>query len=161
MRIRLHIVALLAVLAFAALSPAGVMATSSRSGPLAHTACRHFGEKEPRSPCRVGNILFSCGYALGACEYSKYLKCKVSRLEGTVVKFVQEPKEGIEGQRIENQHKTVTCKGTATILKVYLVKGPEAPYTYKLVTTPAHSFTVTLYPNTHDRPDELVVMAQH
>jgi hypothetical protein len=153
------LVACLVALGVMGLSPAA--SSSAASGPIARTACHRLGEKEPRSPCVIGNILFSCGYALQACEYSRYFKCHVSGFEGKVVKVVEDKEEELETTEIVNPHKTMRCKGSATILKVYIWKGPEAPYTYKLVKTPAHSFVLTLYSSSHGPlEDGLVVMAQ-
>jgi hypothetical protein len=136
--------------------------SSAASGPTAQMACYHLFEKELSSPCRVGNELITCGYVFGACESSSHLKCKLSAEEGKVVKFMQEPKEDIEGQRIENPHKTVTCKGSATILAVYYWENGMRGHHFEQVRQHGtHSLTVTLYARSHGfRDDGLSVMAQ-
>ena len=134
---------------------------SAAPRPTAHTACRHFESTQPGSPCRIGNVLVDCGYRLGACEYSKYLRCKISAYEeGTVVKYPVDPGEGIEGTRLENPHKKVICKGSATILKSFYWEFPDG---YQVATVhSAHSLSVTLYYRHHGfRDDGLVIFAQH
>jgi hypothetical protein len=155
------LVACVVALSVVGLSPAA--SSSAVSGATAHLACYHLFEKELSSPCRVGNELVTCGYVFGACESSSHLKCKLSGEEGKVVKFMQEPKEDIEGQRIENPHKTVTCKGSATILSVYYWENGMRGHHFEQVRPHGtHTLTVTLYARAHGfRDDGLSVMAWH
>jgi len=131
--------------------------------PVAQSACRHFIARHPNSPCVAGNIVIECGYGFGACEYSKYLKCKLSAEKGKIVKFMVNPGEGIEGTRVENPYKIVTCKGSATILAAYLYEQRTRSTVYQLVSPHgAHSLTVTLHYRRHGfRDDGLLIMAQH
>jgi hypothetical protein len=127
--------------------------------PVAHSACQHYADRLT-APCVVGNIVVNCGYGLGSCEYSQYLRCKISGEKGKVVKYIVDPGEGIEGTRIENPYKVVTCHGSAKILRVYL---EEFTAHYQSVTVHgAHSLTVTLHYRRHGfRDDALLIFAQH
>jgi hypothetical protein len=140
------------------LSPAA--GSSAPSGSLAHAACHHLFEKESNSPCLVGNELAQCGYAFGACENSSHLKCKESREEGKVVKVVEDKEEELETTRVENPHKTITCKGTATILEVYAWENRTYTHRFQVVAHGTHSLVTKLYPLHRFRADGLTVMAQ-
>jgi hypothetical protein len=111
----------------------------------------------------AGNIIAECGYRFGACENdkgSRFFKCKISAELGKTVKVVENAKEGLEGTRVENPHKTITCKGSATILKAYVIKREQTPYVYRLVRAHSrHLLVVTLYFHRDDR--QFLVMAQH
>lgn len=139
---------------------------AAASVPMTHTTCHAYLDNgssghlssDPSSPCIVGNVIVQCGYDY-PCENSKYLKCKLSAELGKVVHFPLP--EGLEGTRIEHPHKDVTCKGSATILKAYVLKGEHEPYVYQLVRHGRHSLTITLYIRPHGLTDKLLeVMAQ-
>jgi hypothetical protein len=156
------LVAVMAVLPIATFIPVGAMATSTKSVPVAHSACHHFAGAT-RAPCVVGNVLVECGFRFGACEYQKYLRCTMSAEKGKIVHFIEDPNGPIIGTRLENVYKIVTCKGSATILKVYVDEGRTRSWVYQLVGAHgAHSLTVTLYYRSHGfRDDGLLIMAQH
>jgi hypothetical protein len=167
MRLKLHmtvyravVVAVVAALSIAASFAVSATATSSRSEPVARSACRHIGFLSS-SPCIVGNVFVECGLRFGACEYQKYLRCKMSAEQGKVVTIKQS--EGIEETKLANPYRIVTCKGSATILKVYITKGEHEPYVEQLVRVHgAHSLTITLHWRRHSLSDSgLTVMAQH
>jgi len=169
MRLKPHIsvrsavlVAVMAVLPIATFIPVGAMATSTKSVPVAHSACHHIGP-ESSSPCVVGNVFVECGLRFGACEYQKYLRCTMSAEKGKVVHFIEDPNGPLIGTRLENAYKIVTCKGSATILKVYITKGEREPYVEQLVRVHgAHSLTITLHWRHHSLSDSgLTIMAQH
>ena len=152
------LVAVMATLMIGSSFLASTMAASTKMVPVARSACHHIHPSESSSPCIIGNIIVECGYAFGSCESSRYLKCKLSADLGKVVKF--KLTEGLEGTRVENPHKTVTCKGSAMILKLYIWKHVRTPYVWQLVRAHgAHSLAVTLYPKRNDQG--LLVLAQH
>jgi hypothetical protein len=152
------LVACLVALGIMGLSPAA--SSSGASGPIAHSACHHLFEKQLNSPCLVGNELAQCGYAFGACENSSHLKCKESREEGKVVKVVEDKEEDLETTRVENPHKTITCKGSATILAVYAWENRTYTHHFQAVAHGTHSLVTTLYPLHRFRADGLTVMGQ-
>lgn len=157
--------------------PAG---SAGQSGPVAQTtstchshlnngAGGHLGD--PSAPCIIGNVDIecteragrcegACGDKLVSCNWKKYMNCTVSKELGKVVKVVEDREEGLEGTRIENPHKTVTCRGPATILAAYVTNGKRTSLGgFKPIKHGEHSVTVTLYLR-KDFPG-LDVMAQH
>lgn len=144
-------------------SPAA-RASSTCHSHLSNGADGHLGA--PSAPCIIGNVDIECSERAGRCEgacgdklvscnWKRYMDCRVSAELGKVVKVVEDEKEGLEGTRIENPHKTVTCKGPATILAAYTTNGRG----YKSTAHGAHLLSVTLYLR-KDFPG-LEVMAQH
>jgi xanthosine utilization system XapX-like protein len=152
------IVLAIGILIGVALVGIGAEAGTSPTKAVAHSACRHFVMGQPSTPCKVGNIVVECGYGLGSCEYSRYLKCKMSAEKGQHVKVVENGEVVLE--HLANTYKTVKCHGSATILKAYFV---EFTYHYQPVTKHGkHSLTVTLhYRHNGFRADGLLIFAQH
>jgi hypothetical protein len=150
--------------------PAAARASSTCHSHLSNGAGGHVS-REPSSPCILGNVLIECSERAGRCEgacgeklvscnWRRYMDCRVSAELGKVVKVVEDREEGLEGTRIENPHKTVTCKGPATILAAYVTNGKRASLGgYKPAGHGAHSLSITLYLR-KDFPG-LEVMAQH
>lgn len=149
-------------------SPAAGTSSTCHSH-LSNGAGGHLGA--PSAPCIIGNVLAecvekagrcegACGDKLVSCNWRKYMNCTISKELGKVVKVVEDPKEGLEGTRIENSHRTVTCKGPATILAAYISgeHGPDGGYT-PVTRHGAHTLSVTLY--LRKGFPGLVVMAQH
>jgi len=171
MRLKLHmsvrsaiLIAVLAALSLATPFAVSATATSTKSAPVAHSVCHHV-VGEARAPCIIGNVLVECGLRFGACESTKsrYFECKISAETGKIVHFVEDPNGPIIGTRLENAYKLVTCKGSATILKVYIWKGEHAPYVWQLVRAhSAHSLTIALHWRSHSLSDNgLDIFAQH
>jgi hypothetical protein len=167
------VIAALAMLSIATPFAVSAMATSTKSASVAQTTCHtrlnngnsgHIGS-ESSSPCIIGNVLVECGLRFGACESTKsrYLKCKISAEKGKIVHFVEDPNGPIIGTRLENAYKVVTCKGSATILKVYIRKGENGTYVWQLVRAhSAHSLTIRLHWRRHSLSDNgLDIFAQH
>lgn len=122
----------------------GAVAQTDPATPVAsYSTCRHYGENV-KNPCWVGNVVVTCGYGAGYCESSSFIHCKLSAELGEKVPVDGNPEKGYI---IRHPHKTVTCHGSATILKVYREKGGErTPRVFQAVTVhAAHSFSVTLY----------------
>ena|ERR1700689_1404096 len=152
-------------------------ARSAASQPVAHTACRHIiGKYDPREPCIVGNVQIYCFYSPGGCEgvcgsefrgcaWQKYLDCRVSEELGEMSYVDNNPEKGYI---YKHPHKRVTCKGSATILKVYTRTATHtSAYVYQEVAAhSAHSLAITIQGH-YAGPDsatiggaKLVVMAQ-
>jgi hypothetical protein len=147
---------------------------AAASTPVAHTACRHIiGKYDPHEPCIVGNVYIECGYitstCVGACglrdcAWQKYLDCRVSEELGEMSYVDNNPEKGYI---YKHPHKRVTCKGSATILRVYMRTGSHTPYSYQEVTAhSAHSLAFTVQGH-YAGPDSasiigatVVVMAQ-
>jgi hypothetical protein len=145
------------------------------AGTTAHAACRHIiGKYDPHEPCIVGNVDIECGYitstCVGACglrdcAWQKYLNCHVSEELGEMSYVDNNPEKGYI---YKHPHKRVTCKGPATILKVY-TRTPTHTSAYAYQEVPvhsAHSLSLTIQGH-YAGPDsasiigaEVVVMAQ-
>jgi hypothetical protein len=166
------VVAALVALSLATPFAVSATATSTKSASVAQTTCHirlnngnsgHIGDSS--SPCIIGNLLVECGLRFGACESTKsrYFKCKISAEKGKIVHFIEDPNGPIIGTRLENAYKLVTCKGSATILKVYIRKGENGSYVWQLVRAHgAHSLTIRLHWRRHSLSDNgLDIFAQH